>query len=136
MYCAFVPTRFQSAARRRAIQPPLTPEQGHRRYVAMDKDGGMLSRQKRLSMEKRLRIEVTYEFEVRNEQVDGEQGARKTGAEEGKEKKGVGGIYPFNKGSAIYPYNVENHHWDDTEHILPKKPNMPVLMGHGLLDDD
>lgn len=42
----------------------------HDVFADMDSDAGILSRHRRLSMEKKLRIEVTYEFEVRNEVVE------------------------------------------------------------------
>lgn len=89
------------------------------KYKAMDSDIGILSRQKRLSMEKRLRIEVTYEFEIRNESVemgplieDRQLSLRST-------RKGE---------TSKFPYNVEDHHWNDTATILPKRPSPSVSM--------
>lgn len=66
LYQTVVPVRLQSAdfrRRRRRLSQECTF------FVDMDSDAGILSRNRRLSMEKRLRIEVTYEFEVRNEVV-------------------------------------------------------------------
>ncbi|CAN8096792.1 unnamed protein product [Discula destructiva] len=65
LYHLVVPERWQSAARRDRYHKARRD-----RYQAMDSDNGILSRQKRLSMEKRLRIEVTYEFEIRTESVE------------------------------------------------------------------
>lgn len=93
------------------------------RYVAMDSDNGILSRKKRLSMEKQLRIEVTYEFEIRAEQVEVPPVLQLRGENTASKKK-VGG------GSA-FPYSVEEHQWDDTERILPKKPSISVMRGQG-----
>lgn len=88
------------------------------KYKAMDSDNGILSRQKRLSMEKRLRIEVTYEFEIRNESAEmrPSQGGEK--APQGSIRKGE---------TSAFPYSVESHRWNDTDTILPKKPNPGVL---------
>ncbi|KAJ4391693.1 hypothetical protein N0V93_005313 [Gnomoniopsis smithogilvyi] len=89
------------------------------KYKAMDTDNGILSRQKRLSMEKRLRIEVTYEFEIRNESAG-------TNASNEEEKPSRGSI---RKGeSSTFPYSVESHRWNDTATILPRKPSASVLM--------
>lgn len=85
------------------------------KYKAMDSDTGILSRQKRLSMEKRLRIEVTYEFEIRNESVEASP------SKDDEEKLSKGSIRRGE--SSTYPYNVESHRWNDTETILPKKPS-------------
>lgn len=63
LYQTFIPLRFQSPHRRRVSRE-------YSFFVDMDSDAGILSRKRRLSMEKRLRIEVTYEFEVRNEVVE------------------------------------------------------------------
>lgn len=89
------------------------------KYKAMDSDNGILSRQKRLSMEKRLRIEVTYEFEIRNES------AEVTSPSKEGEKAPQGSI---RKGeTSAFPYSVESHRWNDTDTILPKRPNPGVL---------
>lgn len=64
LYHTFIPVRFQSPGRRRSHEYSV--------FVDMDSDAGILSRQRRLSMEKRLRIEVTYEFEVRTQVVSSE----------------------------------------------------------------
>lgn len=127
-----------------------------RRYMSMDTDNGILSRRKRLSMEKQLRIEVTYEFEIRNEQVEvppslkapaaggvgggagggGKGGGGSVGGGGGGGGKGarevLAGVLPVAKsvGSRTYPYSVESHRWDDTERILPKKPSISIMRGN------
>lgn len=120
VYQLLVPACLQSARRRRALRmsSDLT-------YASMDHDGGMLSRQKRLSMEQHLRIQVTYEFEVRNEQVS------RPGSKAGLGKAGgAGGGGMLGKGGSLtYPYSVESHQWDDTERILPKKPSVSFIRG-------
>lgn len=88
------------------------------KYKAMDSDNGILSRQKRLSMEKRLRIEVTYEFEIRNESREVSPSNREEKAPQGSIRKGE---------TSAFPYSVESHRWNDTDTILPKKPNPGVL---------
>lgn len=112
-----VPERWLSYQFRRAA--------GYR-YQAMDSDAGILSRQKRLSMEKRLRIEVTYEFEIRTEQVIVVQ------------EDGGGGIGGGGRGSSLSHlsggmgkggYGVESHGWDDTAKILPRKPGTSATRG-------
>lgn len=65
----FVPVRLQSPDRRRSHEYNV--------FVDMDSDAGILSRHRRLSMEKKLRIEVTYEFEVRNEVVESKEALAK-----------------------------------------------------------
>lgn len=111
LYYAVVPVRFQNRSHRHKNR-----QSNEFKYVTMDSDNGVLSRQKRLSMEKRLRIEVTYEFEVRNESV--QSPVDETGAAERKEL-----------GGPAYPYTVESHRWDDTERILPKKPSVSIIRG-------
>lgn len=64
-----VPVRLQSPDRRRSHEYNV--------FVDMDSDAGILSRHRRLSMEKKLRIEVTYEFEVRNEVVESKEALAK-----------------------------------------------------------
>lgn len=88
------------------------------KYKAMDSDNGILSRQKRLSMEKRLRIEVTYEFEIRNESREVSPSNEEEKAPQGSIRKGE---------TSAFPYSVESHRWNDTDTILPKKPNPGVL---------
>lgn len=112
------PSRSRSRSRRRR-----RPRSGEFRYVAMDTDNGILSRQKRLSMEKQLRIEVTYEFEIRNEQV-----AAPVLQLRGQGQGAGGGR---RAGASKFPYSVESHRWDDTERILPKKPSVSVMRGQG-----
>lgn len=116
IYQLVVPARLQSAGRRRRHRVSRDMK-----YVAMDHDGGILSRSRRLSMEQHLRIQVTYEFEVRNESVASKDG---DGGKKGGEP-GPGGT----GGSLIYPYSVESHRWDDTERILPKQPSVSFIRG-------
>lgn len=117
-----------------------------RRYISMDTDNGILSRRKRLSMEKQLRIQVTYEFEIRAEQVEvpslksssaggvgrGGGGGGGGGAGGGGARGAMGSVMPGSKsgGSRTYPYSVESHRWDDTERILPKKPSLSIMRGN------
>lgn len=114
LYYAIVPVRLQNPSHRHKNR-----RSNEFKYVAMDNDNGILSRQKRLSMEKRLRIEVTYEFEVRNEQVEASAVVHDdAGAAERKEL-----------GGPTYPYTVQSHRWDDTERILPRKPSVSFIRG-------
>lgn len=92
------------------------------KYKAMDSDNGILSRQKRLSMEKRLRIEVTYEFEIRNESVE----AAPSAEDEKLPKKSI-----RKQEKSKFPYNVESHRWNDTATMLPRKPSPSVLVRRG-----
>lgn len=94
------------------------------RYNAMDSDNGILSRQKRLSMEKRLRIEVTYEFEIRNESAEMAPSIEDQRPPVTSSKKGE---------TSLFPYDVENHRWNEPETatILPKKPTPSVSMMRG-----
>ncbi|KAF3769735.1 hypothetical protein M406DRAFT_66208 [Cryphonectria parasitica EP155] len=107
LYLTFVPEHFQSSERRRKFW-----HASELVYAAMDNDKGILSRQKRLLMEDRLQIEVTYEFEVRSEKPASREAVA--------EVIGKGG-------SASYPYNVEDHKWGDTERILPRRPSVSFV---------
>lgn len=126
------------AARRQQQRQSHRRRSGEFRYVAMDTDNGILSRQRRLSMEKQLRIEVTYEFEIRNEQVEPApvlqlRGARDWEQQQGGGGGGGGGLLGKSKktGGSAFPYSVESHRWDDTERILPKKPSISLMRGQG-----
>lgn len=111
IYQTFVPRCLQSRAKRLKYR-----QSNEVTWRAMDDDNGILSRQKRLDMEQRLRIEVTCEFEVRIEEPTTRASVAAA--------QNVG-----NGGSATYPYSVEDHHWDDTEQFLPRKPSVTVLRG-------
>lgn len=96
LYHTFVPVRFQSPDRRRSHEYSV--------FVDMDSDAGILSRQRRLSMEKKLRIEVTYEFEVRTQVVSSEVVAA---AEKGRklgialDEEGAGGSGSWKGGTSM-----------------------------------
>lgn len=74
----------------------------HDVFADMDSDAGILSRHRRLSMEKKLRIEVTYEFEVRNEVIESKDAlarakkdlklglAREEGGQQSQQGQGAG----------------------------------------------
>lgn len=86
LYKTFVPVRFQRASSGQSITSSTAS------YAAMDDDPGVLSRQRRLSMERKMQIQVTTEVEIKMEVLDK---------------------------PAPLEYNVEQHHWDDISPILP-----------------
>lgn len=121
IYQLFVPERWHSAVRRHMYR-----KSAEYRYQPMDSDNGLLSRQKRLSMEKRLRIEVTYEFEIRNESVE------VAAAPLGENKSQGGSHMPghMRSGSpALFDNGRKDNRWEDTEKILPKKPSVSMMRG-------
>lgn len=118
MYQLFVPERWHSAVRRHMYR-----KSAEYRYHPMDSDNGILSRRKRLSMEKQLRIQVTYEFEIRNES-----------AEVAAPSEGTGSDSPMPGGvrsdtAAMFDGRKDSR-WEDTEKILPKKPSVTKARGH------
>lgn len=135
---AFVPRCLESSSASHSRSRPgrgrgrgRSRELSRTRYVAMDNDNGILSRQKRLSMEKQLRIEVTYEFEIRNEQAEPAPPVLQLRGRDW-EQQPVGEVSGKTKGAAsAFPYSVESHQWDDTARILPKKPSISVIRGQG-----
>ncbi|KAK2614533.1 hypothetical protein N8I77_001345 [Diaporthe amygdali] len=86
LYKTFVPERFQRASSGESMTSSRAS------YAAMDDDPGILSRQRRLSMERKMQIQVTTEVEIKMEVLDK---------------------------PAPMEYNVEQHHWDDISPILP-----------------
>lgn len=86
LYKTFVPVRFQRASSGQSMTSSRAS------YAAMDDDPGVLSRQRRLSMERKMQIQVTTEVEIKMEVLDK---------------------------PAPLEYNVEQHHWDDISPILP-----------------
>lgn len=86
LYKTFVPERFQRASSGQSMTSSIAS------YAAMDDDPGVLSRQRRLSMERKMQIQVTTEVEIKMEVLDK---------------------------PAPMEYNVEQHHWDDVSPILP-----------------
>lgn len=128
------PSSSVAARRQQRQRQSQRRRSGEFRYVAMDTDNGILSRQRRLSMEKQLRIEVTYEFEIRNEQVEPAPVLQLRGARDWEQQQGGGGgLLGKSKktGGSAFPYSVESHRWDDTERILPKKPSISLMRGQG-----
>ncbi|POS77079.1 hypothetical protein DHEL01_v204540 [Diaporthe helianthi] len=85
LYKTFVPLRFQRAYSDQSMTSSRAS------YAAMDNDPGVLSRQRRLSMERKMEIQVTTEVEIKMEIFDK---------------------------SAPTEYSAE-HHWDDVSPILP-----------------
>ncbi|ROV95283.1 hypothetical protein VPNG_08943 [Cytospora leucostoma] len=90
LYKAFVPVRYQHPSSTESITSSAAS------YAAMDDDPGVLSRQRRLSVERRMNIQVTTEVEIKMEvlEPDASEYASKSG------------------------YTPEQHHWDDIEPIL------------------
>ncbi|KAL2293056.1 hypothetical protein FJTKL_08058 [Diaporthe vaccinii] len=86
LYKTFVPVRFQRASSGQSMTSSRAS------YAAMDDDPGVLSRQRRLSMERKMQIQVTTEVEIKMEVLDK---------------------------PAPMEYSVLEHHWDDVSPILP-----------------
>lgn len=86
LYKTFVPERFQRASSGQSMTSSIAS------YAAMDDDPGVLSRQRRLSMERKMQIQVTTEVEIKMEVLDK---------------------------PAPMDYDVSQHHWDDISPILP-----------------
>ncbi|KAG8166458.1 hypothetical protein KVR01_002147 [Diaporthe batatas] len=86
LYKTFVPIRFQRA---RSDQSMTSSRAS---YAAMDDDPGVLSRQRRLSMERKMEIQVTTEVEIKLEVLDK---------------------------PAPVEYSADSHNWDDVSPILP-----------------
>ncbi|ROW05045.1 hypothetical protein VSDG_00511 [Cytospora chrysosperma] len=64
LYRTFVPMRFQRPLAGRSVSPAMSA------YAAMDDDPGVLSRQRRLSVERKMKIQVTTEVEVKLEVLE------------------------------------------------------------------
>lgn len=64
LYRMFVPIRFRHPQGARSIHSSQSS------YAAMDDDPGVLSRQRRLSVERKMKIHVTTEFEVKLEVLE------------------------------------------------------------------
>lgn len=91
IYKTFVPLRFRRTSSANSICSSTAS------YAAMDDDPGVLSRQRRLSVERRMKIQVTTEVEIKMEVLD-KPVPLKYGARSG--------------------YHVDQHHWDDAAPIL------------------
>lgn len=91
IYKTFVPTRLQRVGSASSFCSTTAS------YAAMDDDPGVLSRQRRLSVERRMKIQVTTELEITLEVLD------KPATLEAKARSG---------------YHVDQHHWDDASPIL------------------
>jgi hypothetical protein len=86
LYKAFVPVKFQRARSNQSMASSRAS------YAAMDDDPGVLSRQRRLSLERKMEIQVTTEVEIKMEVLDK---------------------------PAPIEYDAREHHWDDVSPILP-----------------
>lgn len=91
IYKTFVPMRIQRMGKASSFCSTTAS------YASMDDDPGVLSRQRRLSVERRMKIQVTTELEIKLEVLD------QPATLDYKARSG---------------YHVDQHHWDDVSPIL------------------